>query len=100
MKSQKATVRRNRPYAVRVYEIALRWYRYVTVLYCIRYQASSHVIITDLSHLRGVVHCKDCMKPRCIYSMQAIANMKPPGEHTREEAIECRCVFANYAFYF
>jgi len=25
--------------------------------------------IGHLSHLRGVVHCKDCTKPRCIYSM-------------------------------
>ena len=24
-----------------------------------------------------------------MYSLQAIANMKPQGDHTREEAIEC-----------
>ncbi len=43
--------------------------------------------------LRGVVHCMDCQKPRCIYSSQAIAKLKPPdNDHTREEKIDCRCV--------
>jgi hypothetical protein len=41
-----------------------------------------------VTRLRGVVHCMDCQKPRCIYSSQAIAQLKPPNnDHTREEEI-------------
>ena len=50
--------------------------------------------------LRGVVHCMDCQKPRCIYSAQAIAKMKPHGEHTREEGIDCRCAHVLFCLYF
>jgi hypothetical protein len=41
-----------------------------------------------INRLRGVVNCMDCQKPRCIYSMQAIAKMKPSREHTKEEGID------------
>ena len=40
--------------------------------------------------LRGLVHCKECQKPRGIYSQQAVQNMKPiAAEYTAEEAREC-----------
>ncbi len=38
----------------------------------------------------------DCQKPRCIYSMEAIAKMKPHGEHTKEEVIDCRYVIPAF----
>ena len=43
-----------------------------------------------LKRVRGVVHCLDCQQARCLYSMQVIAKMKPPGEHTKEEGIDCK----------
>jgi len=50
-----------------------------------------------LNRVRGVVHCMDCQKPRCINdSMQAIAKMKPLGEHTNEEGIDCRYVIPTF----
>jgi hypothetical protein len=30
------------------------------------------------NRVRGVVACKDCHKPRCIYSLSALSHMKPP----------------------
>jgi len=33
--------------------------------------------ITQGKYIRGVVSCKDCMKPRCIYSVTSPNNMKP-----------------------
>ena len=46
-------------------------------------------------HSRGVVECKECMKPRCLYSTNAPARMKPPvgddGQEPTTEAIRaCR----------
>ena len=33
------------------------------------------------SRVRGVVDCKSCLKPRCIYSRFALSRMKPPPSH-------------------
>ncbi len=47
-----------------------------------------------INRLRGVVnYCMDCQKPRCIYSMQAIAKMKPAGKHTKEVGVDCKYDF-------
>jgi hypothetical protein len=40
--------------------------------------------------LRGIVHCMECKKPRCIYSFNAITHMQPLGESTRAEQEDCR----------
>jgi hypothetical protein len=45
--------------------------------------------------LVSVVRCMECEKPRCVYSAQAISKMKPLGEHTKEEAIDCRYYFLD-----
>jgi hypothetical protein len=33
------------------------------------------------SRVRGVVGCNNCMKPRCIYSLSAVSQMKVPLPH-------------------
>ena len=47
------------------------------------------------NHVRGVVACKECLKPRCLFSMDAPNRMKPaPSIHgiepTNEEIKACR----------
>ena len=34
--------------------------------------------IASAGRVRGVVDCKSCMKPRCIYSLSALSQIKPP----------------------
>ena len=41
------------------------------------------------ARLSGLLRCSDCQKPRGIYSLQAIAKMRPPGDHTPQEAQDC-----------
>jgi hypothetical protein len=43
-----------------------------------------------ISRLRGLVQCMECQKPRGIYSLLAPANMKPSGDSTIEEQLDCR----------
>ena len=48
-----------------------------------------------VSHVRGVVECNECMKPRCVFSVDAPNRMKPTTgidgiEPTREEIKACR----------
>jgi hypothetical protein len=49
--------------------------------------------------LRGVVLCMDCGKPRCVYSAQAFSKMKPHGEYTKEDEIDCRYAFISSVFF-
>ena len=42
---------------------------------------SKHITASKIafaSRVRGVVDCKSCLKPRCIYSHSALSQMKPP----------------------
>ena len=34
--------------------------------------------IVSAARVLGVVDCKSCLKPRCIYSLSALSQMKPP----------------------
>jgi hypothetical protein len=43
-----------------------------------------------LTRIRGIVQCMDCQKPRGIYSLLAPTNMKPSGDSTLEEQVDCR----------
>ena len=43
-----------------------------------------------LTRIRGLVQCMECHKPRGIYSLFAPANMKPSGDSTIEEQLDCR----------
>jgi len=36
------------------------------------------------ARVRGVVHCKDCLKPRCIYAVSTLSHMKSPLSPTIE----------------
>ena len=49
---------------------------------------SSENKTTQAKYVRGVVECKECMKPRCIYSTNAPARMKPPGIDGRWEGTD------------
>lgn len=40
--------------------------------------------------VRGVVHCRDCMKPRCLYSKRALHLMTPEGDPTAAQTQACR----------
>ena len=46
------------------------------------------------NHIRGVVECKECQKPRCLFSIDAPNRMKPTTidgvEPTNEEIKACR----------
>jgi hypothetical protein len=47
-----------------------------------------------VNHVRGVVECKDCMKPRCLFSVVAPNRMKPASidgrEPSNDEIKACR----------
>jgi hypothetical protein len=45
--------------------------------------------ITQGKYIRGVVACKDCTKPRCIYSFTSPSRMKP---HSTEGTVEPNAV--------
>ena len=48
--------------------------------------------ITKGKYIHGVVSCKDCMKPRCIYSVTSPNKMKP---HPTDGASERHCCVVN-----
>ncbi len=48
-----------------------------------------------VNHVRGVVECKECMKPQCLFSNVAPNRMKPTplfigSKQTNEEIMACR----------
>ena len=51
--------------------------------------------LTENKIIRGVVKCKDCMKPRCLYSVTSPSMIKPASmnaspEPTVQEIRSCR----------
>ena len=50
----------------------------------IKLKNKSDFKIDILARVRGVVDCKDCLKPRCIYFLSPLSHMKPPLSPTIE----------------
>jgi hypothetical protein len=48
------------------------------------------------SRVRGVVGCNNCMKPRCIYSLSAVSQMKVPLPHPDNDNVSTGATSQEY----
>jgi len=72
---------------------------FVSVSSTIQTMKRTNFPLGHIARIRGVVLCMDCGKPRCVYSAQAIAKMKPHGEYSKEDEIYCRFAFISSVFF-
>jgi len=62
-----------------------------------RWRKWKNISLGHTTRTRGLLHCLECKKPRCIYSMNAISEMQPSGSCRTEEQMDCMYMFLAFS---